>query len=106
MKNINNIEFKELIDTNSDVVIIDCRTAMEWDEGVIENAVLLDLFDSHGFMHEAEKFDKDKTYLVYCRSGVRSITACQILQSVGINNTYNLMGGIISWHEKIVAPKN
>ena len=106
MKNINNQEFKSQIKSDPNAVIIDCRTAMEWDEGIIENSVLLDLFDSHGFMHESEKLDKDKSYYVYCRSGVRSVTACQILESVGIKNTYNLLGGIMSWQDKIVAPKN
>jgi len=105
MKNINSLEFKSQIDSDPNAVIIDCRTAMEWDEGIIENSVLLDLFDSHGFMHESEKLDKSKNYYVYCRSGVRSVTACQILESVGIKNTYNLLGGIMSWRDKIVAPK-
>ena len=31
-------------------------------------------------------FDKSKMYLVYCRSGSRSVAACQILESVGIKN--------------------
>tara|TARA_R110000787_G_scaffold109035_2_gene217562 strand:- start:45845 stop:46165 length:321 start_codon:yes stop_codon:yes gene_type:complete len=106
MKNITHIEFKNQIESDPNAIIIDCRTAMEWDQGIIENSILLDLFDSHGFMHESEKFDKDKSYYVYCRSGVRSVNACQILESIGIKSTYNLLGGIMSWQDKIVAPKN
>ena len=45
MENINNTEFKELISENSGAVIIDCRTEIEWDEGRIKNAILLDLFE-------------------------------------------------------------
>jgi rhodanese-related sulfurtransferase len=106
MKNINHIEFKNQTESDTNAIIIDCRTVSEWDEGVIENALLLDLFDSQRFMDEVEKLDKDKSYYVYCRSGVRSVTACQILESVGIKNTFNLLGGIMSWQDKIVAPKN
>lgn len=106
MKNINHIEFKNQIESDPNAIIIDCRTAMEWDQGIIENSVLLDLFDSHSFMHESEKLDKDKSYYVYCRSGVRSVNACQILESIGIKNTYNLLGGIMSWQGKVVAHKN
>tara|TARA_B100000809_G_scaffold257721_1_gene299814 strand:- start:29522 stop:29842 length:321 start_codon:yes stop_codon:yes gene_type:complete len=106
MKNINHLEFKKQIESDPNAIIIDCRTAMEWDQGIIENSVLLDLFDSHSFMSESEKLDKDKSYFVYCRSGVRSVNACQILESVGVKNTYNLLGGIMSWQGKIVAPKN
>lgn len=102
MENINNTEFKELISENSGAVIIDCRTEIEWDEGRIKNAILLDLFESQLFMQKVEGFDKNKIYLVYCRSGSRSVTACQILESVGIKNVYNLTGGISSWDGDII----
>ena len=106
MKNITTIEFKNQIESDTNAVIIDCRTAIEWNEGTIENSILLDLYDAHGFMQESEKFDKDKNYYVYCKSGGRSVTACQVLESLGIKNTFNLLGGIINWQDKIVAPKN
>ena len=102
MKNINNTKFKELISENSGAVIIDCRTETEWDEGRIKNAILLDLFESQLFMQKVEGFDKSKMYLVYCRSGSRSVTACQILESVGIKNVYNLTGGISNWDGDII----
>ena len=97
MENINNTEFKELISENSGAVIIDCRTEIEWDEGRIKNAILLDLFESQLFMQKVEGFDKSKMYLVYCRSGSRSVAACQILESVGIKNVFNLTEGITGW---------
>ena len=106
MKNITHLEFKNQIESDTNAVIIDCRTAIEWDEGIIENSILLDLYDAHGFMQESEKLDKDKNYYVYCKSGGRSVTACQVLESLGIKNTFNLLGGIMSWQDKIVAPKN
>ena len=106
MKNITTIEFKNQIESDTNAVIIDCRTAIEWDEGIIENSILLDLYDAHSFMQESEKFDKDKNYYVYCKSGGRSVTACQVLESLGIKNTFNLLGGIMNWQDKIVAPKN
>jgi phage shock protein E len=102
MENINNTEFKELISENSGAVIIDCRTEIEWDEGRIKNAILLDLFESQLFMQKVEGFDKNKIYLVYCRSGSRSVAACQILESAGVKNVYNLTGGISSWDGDII----
>ena len=57
-------------------------------------------------MQESEKLDTTKNYYVYCRSGVRSVTACQILESLGIKNTFNLLGGIMSWEHKVVPPNN
>jgi len=46
---------------------------------------------------------KDKNVVIIdYRSDVRSITARQILKSIGIENTYNLLGGIFSWDGKVV----
>ena len=104
MKNINQQEFRELIANDANAVIIDCRSEFEWNDGVIENSKLIDISDSHGFMNEANKMDKEKNVYVYCRSGVRSVSACQILESIGFSNTYNLLGGIMSWQGKVVVP--
>ena len=40
MKNINSLEFKNQTDSDPNAVIIDCRTAMEWDEGITGNSIL------------------------------------------------------------------
>ena len=37
-------------------------------------------------------------YYVYCHSGTRSVQACQIMKTFGINNVYNLLGGISEWN--------
>jgi len=105
MKNINQQEWRELIANDANAVIIDCRSEFEWSDGIIENSKLIDIFDSHGFMHETEKLDKNSNFYVYCRSGVRSVSACHILETIGVKNTYNLVGGIMSWQGKLIAPK-
>ncbi len=104
MKNINTPEWKELIAKDENAVIIDCRSPYEWEEGILEHSKLIDLMNPQGFMQKVGELDKNKNYYVYCRSGVRSITACQILESIGIKNTYNLLGGIFSWDGKVVLP--
>jgi len=43
------------------------------------------------------KLDKNKIYLVYCRSGARSSIAAGILRSHGFNHVINMVGGISSW---------
>ncbi len=104
MKNCQQLEWIEHLDNDPNAVIIDCRTKEEWDQGIINGSILLDLLNPQEFMNEAEKLDKEKNYYIYCRSGVRSITACQILESLGIRSTNNLLGGIISWQGELVAP--
>jgi len=94
---------KALNDDNG--VIIDVRSPQEWNEGVIEGVdMLLNIFDQDLFLDTAKKLDKNKNYYVYCRSGARSAQACQVFNQLGIENTYNLMGGIMGWTGPVVAP--
>ena len=91
-------DFKALI--NSDALIIDVRTAPETAAGIIPNA-LID-FDIHqsDFDAKIEDLDPEKTYLVYCRSGVRSVYACEKMHALGFQHLYNLRGGIIAWQQQ------
>ncbi|MCH7524053.1 MAG: rhodanese-like domain-containing protein [Bacteroidetes bacterium] len=102
MQNITQSEWKELLENDDNTVIIDTRTPDEWSEGIIKNAILMNINDPQSFMDDVNNLDKEKNYFVYCRSGNRSLQACQILESVGINNTYNLLGGILAWEGKTV----
>jgi rhodanese-related sulfurtransferase len=102
MKNITQIEWRELIAKDNNAVIIDSRTPNEWRTGVIENSILMNINDAQSFMDEVNKLDKEKNYYVYCRSGVRSVQACRVIESAGIKNTYNLLGGILAWNGKTV----
>ena len=64
-------------------------------EGYIYDSVLIPLDTVREKAEEIIK-DKDKTVLVYCRSGRRSAIACRILDSLGYKNVYDF-GGIIDW---------
>ena len=98
MKNISKIEWEELIADDENAVIIDVRTPHEWEEGSIENALRINILEAQSFMNIIEELKKNKNYYVYCRSGVRSVQACQVLESIGIKNTYNLLGGFMEWN--------
>ncbi|MEM1408997.1 MAG: rhodanese-like domain-containing protein [Bacteroidota bacterium] len=95
-KDINVAEFKELM-SNEDTVILDVRTPEEEVEGVIPDARLINVMDP-SFPEHIEQLDKDKSYLVFCRSGGRSVTACKFMSSKGFNSLYNLLGGIQAWN--------
>jgi len=81
---------------NPDFVIIDVRTPEEFAEGHIENAVNLDYY-SETFRDEVNKLDKNKRYLIYCRSGRRSSNALSVMEELGFREAYNVLGGIIEW---------
>jgi len=105
MKNITQKEWRELIVNDDNAVIIDTRTSQECEAGIIENALMMNIMDFNDFQRKASQLDSNKNYYVYCRSGVRSITACNALEALGLDTTYNLLGGILEWNGKIVIPK-
>ena len=89
--------FRELMD-EEDVVILDVRTPEETAEGMIEGARQID-FRAEDFREQIGRLDRDKTYLVYCRSGRRSGNACAMLDTLGFERRYNLEGGYLAWEE-------
>ena len=84
---------------NPDFVIIDVRTPEEFAEGHIENVINLDYY-SETFRDELNKLDKNKMYLIYCRSGNRSGKALNIMEELNFREVYNMSGGIIEWKAK------
>ncbi|QCK15278.1 rhodanese-like domain-containing protein [Mangrovivirga cuniculi] len=89
-------KFRELMDKEN-TVLIDVRTKREFDNGAIPNAINYDLLSGE-FSEKIADLDKDKTYLIYCRSGARSANACDMLAKHGFEKLYNLQGGIMSYN--------
>ena len=95
-------EARELIQGNKknpDFIIVDVRTPAEYDEGHIENALNVD-FKSRSFKSEISKLDRDKKYLIHCRSGVRSRGALSIMVELDFKEIYHLYEGIIGWDKE------
>lgn len=89
--------FAELV-ADSNVVVLDVRTASEFAEGHIEGAINLDQAQSD-FMEKAQAaLPVEKKIAIYCRSGRRSANAAGRLADVGYK-CVNLKGGIIAWKE-------
>ncbi len=81
---------------NPDFVILDVRTSEEFGDGHIQDAINLDYY-SETFRDELNKLDKDKRYLIYCRSGNRSGKALNIMEELNFREVYNMSGGILEW---------
>jgi len=77
-------------------VIIDIRTPQEYKTGHIENAININFYDSN-FKQELSRLDRDKTYIVYCRTGHRSDMAMPIFRELGFKEVYEMDGGIVAW---------
>ena len=78
------------------VITLDVRTPIEFAEGHIEGARLID-FQSGNFENEIAALDKNATYAVYCRSGNRSGQAVKVMQDAGFTNVFSMNGGVIDW---------
>ncbi|BBO71228.1 hypothetical protein DSCA_51580 [Desulfosarcina alkanivorans] len=92
-------QFKSLLDRhqgNPDVVLLDVRTSREYNGGHIQGALLLD-YHSRDFVDRLKSLDRDKTYLIYCRSGNRSGKSLAIFETLGFRRAYHLASGINGW---------
>lgn len=88
----NNINLKNAVKTvnnSTNLILLDVRTAEEYSSGNIPNSINIDVL-SPDFKSKIELLDKNKEYLVYCRSGNRSLIASSIMATNGFIKIYNL----------------
>ncbi|QER41606.1 rhodanese-like domain-containing protein [Thermodesulfobacterium sp. TA1] len=79
-------------------ILLDVREYTEYKAGHIPGAIwaprgLLD-FKAYEWLP-----DKEKVYLVYCKTGGRGVVAACDLKKLGYKNVYNLKGGFDGWKE-------
>ena len=98
-------DWTERLLQDANAAILDVRSPEEWSEGIIPNALQINIHDGQGFIYKIEELDKSKNYYVYCKAGGRSAQACNIMNQLGFENTYNLIGGMMQWNGEVVAPK-
>ena len=81
---------------NPAVVIVDVRSAGEFEAGHIEKAINIDV-EQANFDTKIAKLDKNVEYALYCHSGRRSGIAADKMAKAGFTKITNLDGGIINW---------
>jgi rhodanese-related sulfurtransferase len=109
LKDTGPIEARELIRSRTSfapsgrrersLVIVDVREEAEYASGHLLGAINLD-FRSPIFPELIRKLDRCGAYLVYCRTGHRSVRAVQLMWGLGFAELYNLAGGILAWKEE------
>lgn len=98
-KQITMSEAVEMMEIESDYIILDVRRPDEFATGHIPNAINIPN-ESIGTDEISELPDKDQLILVYCRSGNRSKQASQKLVKLGYSNVVEF-GGINDWKGEI-----
>ena len=94
-KSISMSEAEDMMKNEKDYIILDVRTAEEYKEGHIPNAINV-ANETIGEDEIAELPDKEQLIMVYCRSGRRSKQAASKLVKLGYSNIVEI-GGIIDW---------
>lgn len=105
-KVISTKEVYELMQKDTNVVVLDVRTPAEYhgELGHVKGSILIPVQELEGRLHELEPF-RNKTILAICRSGNRSSRAATLLNEKGFK-ALNVEGGMLKWNkEKLPVEK-
>ncbi len=102
--NLSQEEWASQLASDEQAIVLDVRTAEECAQGIIPNAILIDIYKGQGFIYQVDELNKTKNIYVYCKAGGRSAQACAILNQLGFANAYNLMGGFMEWKGEVRLP--
>src|ERR1051326_2192886 len=78
------------------LTLVDVREKHEWEEGYIPGAIHV----PRGYLEldiEEAVPDKDKTLVLYCAGGVRSVLAAETLKRLGYRDPISMSGGFGMW---------
>jgi rhodanese-related sulfurtransferase len=90
-------ELKALIEEQADFLLLDVREAFEYEEYNIKG-YHIPLAELPIRMIEIKPY-AEKTVIVHCAHGVRSLHAAHYLMHSGFQSVYSLQGGIAAWIE-------
>lgn len=92
------VDFEKALRENADAVLVDVRTAEEYQSGHISGAINVD-FQAPDFQQRIQVLDHSKPYYLYCHSGRRSGAAKTIFKNQGFAKVFDLRGGISEYPE-------
>ena len=82
------------LEQGADVVVLDVREASEWDDGHIEPALHLPMFEA---VSRRAELPAGRPVAVLCAGGLRSSTVISALQRHGVGALHNVTGGMSAW---------
>jgi len=99
VKHVTVPEFKRLMEESKEAIIVDVRTPQEFQAGHIKGAILVPV-QQLSQLAGSSMPDKNKPYLIYCRSANRSGVAVKQLAQMGYTDLTNMLGGVIVWSKQ------
>lgn len=89
-------ELEEKIQSTSEMNLIDIRTASDYKNGHIKEAINLSIDD---LREKVNELDKDQVIVLYSNTGEKAYVAQEILLNKGFKEVYALSGGINSYRQ-------
>ncbi len=91
-------EAKEMIDNDSNVLLLDVREPVELQICRIENSVHIPMGQ---IPHTIDQLPKEQHILTICHHGMRSMNVTRFLRAQGFSSVTNIKGGIDAWAKQI-----
>ena len=85
-----------ILSKDSKLVVLDVRTADEFNEGHLKGAFNIDIRQPDA-LSRIDKLDHNAKYLVHCRTNHRSKTAVDHMLQSGFKTVYQMMDGFPGW---------
>jgi len=98
-QNISSETLNKMMSTDKDLVVVDVREKVEWDDGHIAGTKLIPMSE---FQSRANELPKDKKIVIICASGSRSPQVAAYMAQLGYTQIYNLNRGIMDWPYELV----
>ncbi|MCP8616266.1 rhodanese-like domain-containing protein [Salirhabdus salicampi] len=92
-------ELKEAL-RDDETIVIDIREHEEYVAGHIPGLPLIPMSE---IVDVVDEFEKDRSYVLVCRSGRRSHETSKFFQMNGIKNVKNYAGGMLVWDGEIAV---
>jgi rhodanese-related sulfurtransferase len=92
-------ELKALLDSNSDVVVLDVREPWEIETASLAGSTNIPMGDIPARF--SQELDPEKHIVVICHHGVRSMNVTAWLRQHGFDDVQSLRGGIDRWSREI-----
>lgn len=90
-------DLKRKLDAKESIKLVDCREMPEYQIARLEGAELIPMNTIPAKLQSIEGMADERTVVVYCHHGVRSLNVVNWLRQQGVENCQSLEGGIDAW---------
>lgn len=89
-------QLKAMIDNGEELVLVDCRTPLEYQTVRFPQGRLIPLQEALSGTEDVEEL-RGKRVVVHCHHGIRSLQMAMFLRQQGVEGARSLAGGIDLW---------